>query len=122
MDSSKKKDKQSKSVPKTTPSAAKSLPPIQLQMSEDTEQNPIAPAKQYPPLSAIPTSIFKKVAADPGYANQASIKRAGMATNMVQSSNLFPKLKDSGAKQFDPSQHALMDQFWNMFLFLFLFL
>ena len=114
MDSAKKRDKQSKSVPKTPASAANSLPPIQLKMSEDTEQVPIAPAKQYPPLSAIPTSIFKKVAADPGYANQASIKRVGMATNMVQSSNLFPKLKDSGAKQFDPSQHALMDQLWNM--------
>ena len=35
---------------KGTNTAAKSLPPIQLQMSEDTEQNPIAPAKQYPPL------------------------------------------------------------------------
>ena len=115
MDSSKKKDKQSKSVPKTPPSAAKSLPPIQLQMPEDTKPIAhIAPAKQYSPLSAIPTSIFKKVVADPGYANQASIKRVGMAMNVVQSSNLFPKLKDSGAEQFDPSQHALMDQFWNM--------
>ena len=83
MDSSKKKDKQSKSVPKTPPSAAKSLPPIQLQMPKDTKPIAhIAPAKQHPPLSAIPTSIFKQVAMDPKYSNQASTEHVGMAMNM----------------------------------------
>ena len=114
MDSSKKKGgkPQSKNLPTTTPSGSKtpsgSLPQIavKLQMDDDVTE-PIAQGKDQAPMT-----IFKRVTMDPNTKLVASIKDMGMAKNVLQSSTMFPKLKDTGVKQFDANEHALLDQFW----------
>ena len=74
---------------------------------DENEATPIAQGKE-----KAPTNIFKRVSMDPTAKFEASIKDISMAMNVLQSSTMFPKLKDTGVKQFDANEHALLDQFW----------